>query len=208
MMNSIYLITIILGFFFWLIFVELLKPRYLLLLIIVAAAFLSIKTFFFQPFKIPTTSMVPTLLAGDQILVNKLYYTSHDPLPGDVILFELPRNPRQTFIKRIVGKPGDQIKINTKILFVNGKAILEPYAINKDPQIIPEQAQPRDYFGPVIVPEGHLFLLGDNRDFSSDSRFWGCLPIRGVKGKVSTIYWSYDNEQRKIRWSRIGNRVK
>jgi len=206
-MNIIYLTFIVLSFFIWLIFVELLKPRYLVGLTAVAAVLILINTFFYQPFRIPTTSMVPTLVDGDFIIANKFYYKTHDPKPGDVILFELPRNPRQTFIKRVIGKPGDKIEIQAKILFINNKAIYESYAIHTDPLIIPPNAQPRDYFGPVIVPENHLFVLGDNRDFSSDSRFWGFLPRRSVKGNVSHIYWSCDGVNNKVRWNRIGKAV-
>ncbi|MCJ7773009.1 MAG: signal peptidase I [Desulfobacterales bacterium] len=207
-MNIIYLVIIIFAFFLWLIFVELLKPKYLLLLIVLIAALSLTKTYFYQPYKIPAKSMIPTLLAGDHILVNKFFYYVHEPLPGDVIIFELPRNPKQAFIKRIIGKPGDKIEIKAKALYINDIVISEPYTINTDPQIIPQKAQPRDFFGPIIVPKNHLFMLGDNRDYSSDSRFWGFLPIDGVKGKVSNIYWSWDNENKNVRWERIGKFIK
>jgi len=207
-MNIIYLIFMVLTFFFWLVFIELLKPRYFVILIVFIAIISLTKTFFFQPYKIPAKSMVPTLLTGDRILVNKFFYNIHDPLPGDVIIFELPRNPKQAFIKRIIGQPGDKIEIRGKALYINDKHIREQYAINIDPKIIPQKAQPRDFFGPIIVPKDHLFMLGDNRDYSSDSRFWGFLPMEGIKGKVSNIYWSWDNENNKTRWKRIGKSVK
>ena len=207
-MNIIYLAVIIFAFFFWLIFIELLKPRYLFLLIVFIAIILLTKTYFISPYKIPAKSMVPTLLPGDHILVNKLFYKTHEPLPGDVIIFELPRNPNQAFIKRIIGKPGDKIQIKRKTLYLNDNSMSEPYAINTDPRVVPQKAQPRDYYGPIIVPEDHLFMLGDNRDFSSDSRFWGFLPIKGVKGKVSNIYWSWDKNNKEIRWKRVGKTVK
>jgi signal peptidase I len=207
-MNIIYLALIVLAFFFWLIFVELLKPRHLMLLFVFVAIISLTNAYFFSPYKIPAKSMVPTLLNGDHILVNKFFYTMHDPLPGDVVIFELPRNPRQAFIKRIIGQPGDKIEIKGKALYINDKRIREQYAVNIDPQIMPPKAQPRDFFGPIIVPENHLFVLGDNRDYSSDSRFWGFLPMEGVKGKVSNIYWSWDNENKKVRWKRIGKSVK
>jgi len=207
-MNIIYLTFIVLAFFFWLVFVELLKPKYIALLLLFMATIALTNTYFFSPYKIPAKSMMPTLLAGDHILVNKFFYNMHDPLPGDVIIFELPRNPRQAFIKRIIGQPGDKIEIKGKALYINDKNIRERYAINMDPQIIPQKVQPRDFFGPIIVPKNYLFMLGDNRDYSSDSRFWGFLPMKGVKGKVSNIYWSWDNENNKIRWSRIGKFVK
>ncbi|MBW1643159.1 MAG: signal peptidase I [Deltaproteobacteria bacterium] len=206
-MNIIYLIFIILAFFFWLVFIELLKPRYLVLLITFIAIISLTKIFFFQPYKIPAKSMVPTLRTGDHIIVNKFFYNMHDPLPGDVIIFELTRNPKQAFIKRIIGQPGDKIEIRSKALYINDKRIYEQYAINIDPQIIPPKTQPRDFFGPINVPKNHLFMLGDNRDFSSDSRFWGFLPMEGVKGKVSYIYWSLDSENKKVRWKRIGKSV-
>ena len=207
-MNIIYLTLIVLVFFFWLVFVELLKPKYIALLLIFVATIVLTNTYFFSPYKIPAKSMVPTLLPGDHILVNKFFYKMHDPLPGDVIIFELPRNPKQAFIKRIIGQSGDKIEIKGKALFINDKPIREHYTINIDNQIIPPKTQPRDFFGPVIVPKNYLFMLGDNRDYSSDSRFWGFLPIEGVKGKVSNIYWSWDKENKKARWKRIGKFVK
>jgi len=207
-MNIIYLAFIVFAFFFWLIFVELLKPRYLIMFISFIAIIFITKTFFVQPYKIPAKSMTPTLLNGDHILVNKFFYNTHDPLPGHVVLFELPRNPKQIFIKRIIGRPGDKIEIKNKKLFINEKLTREPYAINMDLQTMPQKAQPRDFFGPVIVPDDHFFMLGDNRDFSSDSRFWGFLPMEGIKGKVSNIYWSWDKDNNKVRWNRIGKSVK
>lgn len=179
------------------------------MLLFVFIAIISLtNVYFFSPYKIPAKSMVPTLLNGDHILVNKFFYYVREPLPGDIIIFELPRNPKQAFIKRIIGKPGDKIEIKAKALYINDIVISEPYTINTDPQIIPQEAQPRDFFGPIIVPKNHLFMLGDNRDYSSDSRFWGFLPVDGVKGKVSNIYWSWDKENKNVRWERIGKSVK
>jgi len=148
--------------------------------------------------------MIPTLLPGDRIIVDKFFYHSNEPKPGDVVLFELPRNPNQIFIKRLIGLPGDTVEVKNKFLYINGKQMHEPYALNLDSQIIPQKTQPRDFFGPVHVPKNQLFMLGDNRDFSSDSRFWGFLPVYGVKGKVLLVYWSWDNANRTIRWNRIG----
>ena len=207
-MNIIYLTFIVFAFFFWLIFVELLKPRYLIFLIVCVTIITLTTTYIFSPYKIPAKSMVPTLMAGDHIIVNKIFFKKHALQPGDVILFELPRNPKQLFVKRIIGKPGDKIEIKGKTLYVNAEIIYEPYSISLDPHIIPQKTQPRDFFGPIIVPKNHLFVLGDNRDYSSDSRFWGFLPIKGIKGKVSNIYWSWDKENRKVRWKRIGKSVK
>jgi signal peptidase I len=202
------LAVIVFAFFFWLIFIELLKPKYLLLITLFIVAIALSNTYLISPYKIPAKSMVPTLLNGDHILVNKFSYNLHDPLRGDVIIFELPRNPKQTFIKRIIGLPDDKIEIRAKALYINDTVTREHYAINMDPQTIPKKAQPRDYFGPISVPKDHVFMLGDNRDYSSDSRFWGFLPMEGIKGKVSNIYWSWDEENRKVRWKRIGKTVK
>jgi len=203
-MNVLYLAFIVISFFLWLIFVELLKPKYIFIFAIIVISIVIINTYFFSPYKIPAKSMIPSLMPGDRIIVNKFFYQTREPRPGDVILFELPRNPDQIFIKRLIGLPGDKVEINSKVLYINDKPIHESYALNLDTQVIPKETQPRDFFGPVRVPRDHLFMLGDNRDYSSDSRFWGFLPANGIKGKVVMVYWSRDNATGNIRWGRIG----
>ncbi len=180
---------------------------------------LVIRTFFVQAFKIPSGSMLPTLEIGDHLLVNKLLYGLRVPLSGqrffdyfepergDIIVFVFPEDPSKDFIKRVVGLPGDTIEIRKKQLFRNGvpvDVVEEPYAR----WVRPLEPGPRDQFGPVTVPEGHVFVMGDNRDQSYDSRFWGFVPYENIKGKAFVIYWSWDSDHTWPRFGRIGNAVK
>jgi signal peptidase I len=178
---------------------------------------LFIRTFVVQAFKIPSGSMEDTLLVGDHLLVNKFAYGVKNPLTGalwlpvstpqrgEVIVFKFPQNPDQDFIKRVVGIPGDTVQGIDKKLYVNGKEITEPYVKHKRPEIIPGEVDPRDTFGPVTVPPNALFVMGDNRDNSHDSRFWGFVDFRAIKGKSFMLYWSWDRDNFAVRWSRIGN---
>jgi len=178
---------------------------------------LFIRTFVVQAFKIPSGSMKDTLLIGDHILVNKFIYgvkapfmkktmiPINDPQKGDIIVFEFPEDPSKDFIKRVVGIPGDVIDIRNKKLFVNDLLVDNGHGIHKDPKIYAARAQPRDNLGPITVPEGKLFVMGDNRDFSYDSRFWGFVDLVAVKGKAFIIYWSWNKEDFGVRWNRLGH---
>jgi signal peptidase I len=178
---------------------------------------LFIRTFVVQAFKIPSGSMKDTLLIGDHILVNKFIYgvkapflhktmiPIKDPQRGDIIVFEFPEDPSKDFIKRVIGLPGDVVEIRNKKLVVNGKPIKDGHSIHKDPKIFPARLQPRDNLGPITVPEHKLFVMGDNRDFSYDSRFWGFVDLLAVKGKAFIIYWSWDKENFGVRWNRLGH---
>jgi signal peptidase I len=180
---------------------------------------LFIRTFIVQAFKIPSGSMIPTLLIGDHLLVNKFIYGIKNPFTGstwisldspeqeDIIVFKYPQNPDQDFIKRVIGVGGDRVEIKNKKVFVNGKRVEIEGAVNLDPQIIRGRTPPRDNYGPVTVPENHLFVMGDNRDNSHDSRFWGFVPTREVKGKAFIIYWSWNKEKFAVRWSRLGDLI-
>ena len=188
-------------------------------IVLALALALFIRTFFVQAFKIPSGSMIPTLLVGDHILVNKFIYGVRNPITRelwikgktperkDVIVFIFPKNRKLDFIKRVIGLPGDVIEIHNKQVFINGTPLDEPYVIHTDPNILPREISPRDNFGPVRVPPGHLFVMGDNRDQSNDSRFWGFVPIRDVKGKAFIIYFSWDPRTFHIRWRRIGKLI-
>jgi signal peptidase I len=175
-----------------------------------------------QAFRIPTGSMEDTLLVGDFLFVNKMVYGSEidiglggerffyyrfpairEPKPGEVIVFRYPEDPSRDFIKRCVAVAGQQVEIRDKVLYVDGKAREEPYVVHKDPRIIPRETASRDNFGPYVVPQGHLFMMGDNRDNSHDSRFWGALPRDLVKGKAMFIYWSWDPDRRLPRVDRL-----
>ena len=168
---------------------------------------LFVRTFVFQAFKIPTGSMKPNLLVGDHLLVNKFIFApaasaiERALLPmrqirrGDIIVFKFPEEPDRDFIKRTIGLPGDTIELKNQTVFVNGQPLVEPYAHYLFPPADESQTDGFDLrrkYGPVTVPEGHYFMMGDNRDDSQDSRFWGFLPQSYVKGRALFIYWSFD----------------
>ena len=168
----------------------------------------SIKVFLVQAYKIPAGSLKPTLLIGDHILVKKLFAVKAAINRGDMIVFPFPEDTSKDFIKRVVAVGGETIEIVNKKVFINGKLIEEPYVIHSDPQIIPKALRPRDNYGPSLVPENLLFVMGDNRDQSYDSRFWGFVEKAAVKGKAYTIYWSWDKGNFRVRWDRIGKEIK
>ena len=180
---------------------------------------LFIRTFIVQAFKIPSGSMENTLLIGDHILVNKFIYGVKNPFNGntwipfsnperrDIVVFKYPVNPDQDYIKRVVGVAGDIIEIKNKKVYVNGVVLDEKYAIFRDNKILPANVQSRDNLGPITVPEHSLFVMGDNRDNSYDSRFWKFVDLKAVKGKAFILYWSWDKENFSVRWGRIGDLV-
>jgi len=185
-----------------------------ILLAIVIAFF--IRTFVIQAYKIPSGSMKPTLLIGDHILVSKFNYGVKlpfvrstlipvgSPKRGDIVVFIYPEDRSKDFIKRLVGLPGDTVEVRDKQIFLNGQPWKETHGVHSDSLVIPGAVQPRDNFGPVKVPEGKLFVMGDNRDESYDSRFWGFVDMKDVLGKALIIYWSWNQEDYSVRWSRIG----
>ncbi|MCD6548571.1 MAG: signal peptidase I [Thermodesulfobacterium sp.] len=188
-----------------------------ILIALVLALF--IRAFIVQAYKIPSGSMIPTLLIGDYLLVNKLAYGIRNPIKNDfiyfrklperqeIVVFTYPLNKKLDFIKRVIGLPGDTVEIVNKKVYVNGKLLKEPYVQFNDPEIYPKEVSPRDNYGPVKVPPGYIFVLGDNRDQSYDSRFWGFVPINYLKGKALIIYFSWDSKNFKIRFNRIGNLI-
>jgi len=185
-----------------------------ILIAVVLALF--IRTFVVQAFKIPSGSMLETLQIGDHILVNKFIYGTHIPftdlsiLPvrkpqrGDIVVFKYPKDESRDFIKRLIGVPGDTIAVRSKVVYVNGKPLPDPYVAPKhrDNRIIP--GTPRDNFGPITVPPHSYFMMGDNRDGSYDSRFWGFVHEDEILGKALIIYWSWDHEAERPRLGRIG----
>ena len=189
-----------------------------IILAIVIAFF--IRTFVIQAYKIPSGSMKPTLLIGDHILVSKFNYGIKLPLirstllpigtpkRGDIVVFIYPEDRSKDFIKRLVGVPGDTIEIRDKKILINGLPYKDEHGVYVDHLIIPGSVQPRDNFGPVTVPKQKLFVMGDNRDESYDSRFWGMVDQRDVLGKALIIYWSWNGEDRDVRWNRIGSLLK
>lgn len=180
---------------------------------------LIIRAYIVQAFKIPSGSMIPTLLVGDHILVNKFIYGTKIPFTdkkifvfkkpekGDIIVFKFPENPRKDFIKRVIATEGDVIEERNKVVYVNGKALEEPYARHVDQYLRPGMIDPRDNFGPVKVPKDKVFVMGDNRDQSYDSRYWGFVDIKDIRGKALIIYWSWDPNN-SLRFNRIGRLIK
>jgi len=187
---------------------------------------LFVRTFVVQAFKIPTGSMEPNLLVGDHLLVNKFIFspTATSPermvLPirdirrGDIVVFKFPEDPERDFIKRVIGLPGDTVELRQRELFINGQKVEEPYAHYLFPVSEGQESanfDVRERYGPVTVPDRHYFMMGDNRDNSQDSRYWGFLPRSYVKGQADMIYYSYDAEEggsllsmfTKTRWSRL-----
>jgi signal peptidase I len=175
--------------------------------VLVAVVFaLFVRTFLVQAFVVPTPSMENTVLVGDHVVVNKFLYAPHrwfrflpyrDVRRGDVVVFKFPEDPRRDFIKRVVALPGDVVEIRDKTVFVNGERENEPRANHSESRVWPDDAQlpaalqRRDQLAPVRIPPDAYFAMGDNRDSSYDSRFWGPVPASNLKGRALFVYWSF-----------------
>jgi signal peptidase I len=191
--------------------------EYIESIIIAILIALFIRTFIICAYKIPSRSMVPTLLVGDHILVNKFTYGVKIPLlrktiipvgnpqRGDIAVFIYPNDRSKDFIKRVIGVSGDKLEIRNKKIFINDKEFKDPYGTFSDSNILPKSMGERDNFGPVTVPEHSIFVMGDNRDESLDSRFWGFVDLKDVEGKAFIIYWSWNHDEHNLRWQRVGN---
>lgn len=167
----------------------------------------TVKRDFIQAYKIPSGAMTPTLLIGDQILVDKHIYKKQGPARRDIVIFPYPVKPEQDFIKRIVALGGDTIEVKEKQIYLNGELLNEPYAVHADPNIFPAEKNQRDFYGPVTVPKDSVFVMGDNRDNAYDSRFWGFVKKDTIKAKIINLYWSWDKEEGEVRWGRIGKPI-
>jgi signal peptidase I len=197
-------------------------------LIIAVVLALFVRTWVFQAFKIPTGSMEPNLLVGDHLIVNKMIFSpaatgvERALLPhreirrGDIMVFKYPEEPDRDFIKRVIGLPGDRLELRRKTIYINGEPLVEPYAHLASP---PSEAggltsDLREFYGPVTVPARQYFMMGDNRDNSQDSRYWGFLPAHYVKGKALFIYFSFEEDSsltrvlQGTRWERLLNIVR
>jgi signal peptidase I len=192
--------------------------EYLESIVVAVILALFIRTFVVQAFKIPTGSMETNLLIGDHLLVNKLAYSPscgalEDALlakkrieRGHVVIFKYPEDPTRDFIKRVIGLPGETVEIRDKQVFIDGKPLSEPYAHFQAPPLRRDDPEYglrgeglRDNWGPKLVPPDQLFVMGDNRDNSHDSRFWGFLPRDQVKGRALLVYWSYEATKEEYR---------
>ena len=192
--------------------------EYLESVVVAVILALFIRTFAVQAFKIPTGSMEKNLLIGDHLLVNKLVYSpSFGPLEdtllgkkaikrGHVVVFKFPEDPARDFIKRVIGLPGETVEIRDKQVLIDGVPLNEPYVHFLEPPLHPGDPEfglriegRGDNWGPRVVPPGMLFVLGDNRDNSKDSRYWDYLPIDQVKGRALMVYWSYEASREEYR---------
>jgi signal peptidase I len=182
---------------------------------------LVIRTLVVQAFTIPSGSMMDTLLVGDYILVNKFLYGPEipftevrlpglrDPHRGDIVVFKYPQDEKRDFIKRIVGTPGDAVQIRGNDVYVNGQKLIEPYTKHTSPSVHSGQPYCGYAYGcePTTVPAGSYFVMGDNRDNSQDSRYWGFVRRDRIKGKAFLIYWSWDSDRHWLRWWRLGKYI-
>lgn len=173
--------------------------------VVAIALALFIRTFVVQAFRIPSGSMEPTLVVGDHILVNKFIYgiklpfvnktiiSIGQPKREDVVVFIFPQDKSKDFIKRVIALPGEKVEIKDTKVFINDKPYDDPYghySNQKGTYVF------RGRYGPTVVPEGHVFVLGDNRDHSYDSRYWGFVPLEYIKGKAFIVYWSWPQIKR------------
>ena len=193
-------------------------------IVIAVVIALSIKSLAFATYTIPSSSMEPTLLIGDYLIANRLSYVMKVPLTdivfltlgeperGDIIIFRYPEDRRKDFVKRVIAKPGDMIEIRDKVLFVNRERVNDSAAHFSDLRFMPGSVAPRDNFGPVAVPPESYFVMGDNRDNSYDSRFWGFVEKKDLVGKAEIIYFSRDTRSTDplgyVRWHRLGSLVR
>lgn len=189
-------------------------------LVVAVILALFVRTFGFQAFKIPTGSMEPNLLVGDHLLVNKFIFApfasgaERAVMPmrtvqrGEVLVFKFPEEPERDFIKRVIGLPGETLELRNQTVLINGAPLVEPYAHYQLPPLDAGESSGdvRRHYGPVTIPDGHYFMMGDNRDDSQDSRYWGFLPASYVKGRALFIYWSFGGPSG-TRWNRLLHQI-
>jgi signal peptidase I len=186
---------------------------------------LFVRTFVVQAFKIPTGSMENNLLIGDHLIVNKFVFgpdrgferpvlPMRDIRRGDIVVFKYPEDPERDFIKRVIGLPGETLEVRDKRVYINGTRLEETYVHYLEPPRGPSEYHEvtsydlRERYGPVKIPTDKYFVMGDNRDNSQDSRYWGFLPREYVKGRALMIYWSYESETEDYQQTGIGATVK
>ena len=196
-------------------------------IVVAVALALLIRQFVVQAFRIPSGSMEDTLLVGDFLMANKFVYGAKIPftdirLPGirkprtgDIIIFKYPRDPKKDFIKRVVATEGQRVQIENKVVYVDEESLpFPPKSKFTDRRTLPREMSHRDNYGPVTVPKDALFVMGDNRDNSQDSRYWGFVPMKNIKGKATILYWSWSKEVplwnifQKVRWTRLAHLIR
>lgn len=167
--------------------------EYLETAVLALIAAILLRLFVVSAYRVNSASMEDTLFEGDYIFVNKLAYEfGSGPKAGDIIVFKYPNNPRKDFIKRIIAGPGQVVQVADKVVYVDGEvAAIPPTSKHIDKRILPAELSYRDNTEPYQVPPKHFFVLGDNRDDSRDSRFWGCVPVENIRGKAVFVYWSW-----------------
>ncbi|HQP31885.1 MAG TPA: signal peptidase I [Deltaproteobacteria bacterium] len=180
-----------------------------------------IRAFILHPYKIPSSSMEDTLLRGDHIMAAKFSYgmtvpfTTYKlwgrdivPKRGDVVIFSFPKDPSLDFVKRVIGLPGETLQIKNKRVIIGGREYLNGHEKFEDAFLLSDGPnRSRDNLGPIKIEPGHVFVMGDNRDKSYDSRFWGQLPVENIKGKAMIVYFSWDSERHAPRLDRIGTLI-
>jgi signal peptidase I len=175
--------------------------EYLEAILVALILALVLRTFVVQAYRIPSDSMEKTLEVGDFILVSKFTYHFREPRPDDILVFKYPLNPSKDFVKRCIAVEGQMVEIRDKVVYVNGEQRQEPNSVKfVDASIVPADLGNRDNFGPVIVPPGTVFVLGDNRDNSRDSRVWGFLDKDLIRGNASFVYWSWAPDPNAPKW--------
>ncbi|RPI27634.1 MAG: signal peptidase I [Acidobacteria bacterium] len=174
---------------------------------------LFVTTYVVHPMTVPTPSMEPTIMVGDRLLIDKFTVRNsflppvpgtpeHEIRRGDIIVFKFPKQPEVLYVKRAIGLPGDTVEIRSKNVYINGQQLDEPYKVHSDPNVYPADPShfyigegQRDNLSPVTIPPGHYFMMGDNRDDSADSRYFGLLPRDHIVGRPLIVFWSYEDER-------------
>jgi signal peptidase I len=175
--------------------------EYLEVVFISLSAAILLRLFVVSAYRVDSGSMEDSLLEGDYIFVNKLAYNFGDPKAGDIIVFKSPLNPTKDYIKRIIGLPGQTVEVVDKVIYIDNQlAKIYPNVKNSDPKVLAAQLSMRDNFGPIQVPSDEYFVLGDNRDNSQDSRFWGFVPEENIQGKALFVYWSWKPDPKSPQW--------
>jgi signal peptidase I len=160
--------------------------------------------YFVQTYKIRSGSMASTLEEGDVFIARGVYAGFRPLQRGDIVVFKYPKDEKKEFVKRVIGLPEETVEVKEKAVYINGQKLMEPYAVH-DTSIPDERLHPDLVnFGPAMVPKGEFFVMGDNRDHSLDSRFWGFVSLNKIKARAIVTYWSWDSDRRAVRWNRIG----